>query len=124
MVHDGRPNSPLATLPHAFDMRSEILSWSLLNTPKPKPFWTLSRRRSTQARVFFGVVSALAAYLDLAVTPFLGEPRETGFEWPTAGVMVDECGVDAERVANPERLEVQFEGVTDENGSEAVLGAR
>ena len=41
---------------------------------------------NASARVFFGVVSALAACLDLAVTPFLGEPCETGFEWPTAGV--------------------------------------
>ena len=37
-------------------------------------------------------------------------------------MVVDECGVDAERVADPERLEVRFEGVTDENGSGAALG--
>ena len=30
------------------------------------------------ARIFFGVVSALAARLDLAPTPFLGEPCEPG----------------------------------------------
>ena len=64
---------------------------------------------NASAHVFFGVVSALAACLDLAVTPFLGEPSESGFEWTTAGVVVDECGVDAERVADPERLEVRFE---------------
>ena len=50
--------------------------------------------------------------------PFLGEPCETGFEWSTAGVVVDECGVDVERVADPERLEVRFE--EDEGG--AALG--
>ena len=44
--------------------------------------------------------------------PFLGEPCETGFEWSTAEVVVDECGVDVERVADPECLEVRFEGVT------------
>ena len=40
------------------------------------------------------------------------------------GMVVDECGVDAERIADPERLEVRFEGVTDENGSGAALGVR
>jgi len=73
------------------------------------------------ARIFFGVVSALAACLDLAVTPFLGEPSEPGFEWSTAGVVVYECGVDAEGVADSESLEVGFEGVTDEDRGGATL---
>ena len=38
-------------------------------------------------------------------------------------MVADECGVDAERMADPERLEFRFEGVTDENGSGAALGA-
>ena len=75
----------------------------------------------TGACVFFGVVSALALCLDFAVTPFLGELTETGFERSTAEVVVDECGADAERVANPEHLEIGFEGVTDEDGCGAAL---
>ena len=47
--------------------------------------WTLSRSKSTQARVFFGVVSALALCLDLAVTTFPGELGEPKFDWSTAG---------------------------------------
>lgn len=45
------------------------------------------------------------ARLDLAVTPFLGEPCEPGFEWPTAGVVEHECSIDAEGVADPESFE-------------------
>ena len=67
-------------------------------------------------------MSALALCLDRAATPFLGEPTETRFERSTAGVVVDGCGVDAVRVANPEHLEVGFEGVTDEDGCRATLG--
>ena len=47
------------------------------------------------ARVFFGVVCALAVCLELAVTPFLGQP--------------------CEEVADPEGFEVGFEGATDED---------
>ena len=34
--------------------------------------------------------------LDVALTPFLGEPCQKGFKWSASEVMVDECGVDAE----------------------------
>jgi hypothetical protein len=84
-----------------------MLSWSVLN---------LQKQINVGARVFFGDVSALAARLDLAVTPFLGELCEPGFEWLTAGEVVHVCGVDTEGRADPEGFEVRFEGVTDEDG--------
>ena len=116
MVHDGSSNNAVATPPvralHVF--KDAFMVGTVLNF-EPKEI-------NASACVFFGVISALAACLDLAVTPFLGEPCESGFGWPTAGMVVDECGVDTERVADPERLEVRFEGVTDENGSGAALG--
>jgi hypothetical protein len=40
------------------------------------------------------------------------------------GVVVHECGVDAEGVTDPEGFEVGFEGVTDEDGCGTALGAR
>jgi hypothetical protein len=40
-------------------------------------------------------------------------------KWSTVGVVVHECGVDAEGVADPERFQVGFDGVTDEDGSGA-----
>ena len=42
------------------------------------------------------------------------------FEWSTEAV-VHECGVDAERVADPEHFEVEFGRVTDEDGEELGL---
>ena len=54
--------------------------------------------------------------LDLALSPFLGEPCKSRFEGLTAGVVVHECGVDAEGVAYLEGFEVGFEGVTDDDG--------
>ena len=44
------------------------------------------------------------------------------FEWSTAVVVVDECGVDTDGMADPEGFEIGFEGVTDENGCGAALG--
>jgi hypothetical protein len=38
------------------------------------------------------------------------------------GVVVDECGIDAEGVADPEGFVVGLEGVTDEDGGGAALG--
>ena len=35
--------------------------------------------------------------------------------------MLDECGVDAKGVANPEGFEAGFEGATDEDGGEVAL---
>jgi hypothetical protein len=61
------------------------------------------------------------AHLDLALTPFLGEPCEPGFEGSTAGVVVDECGVVAEGMADPERFQVGFERA-DEDGGGFVFG--
>lgn len=75
----------------------------------------------TSASVFFGVVSTLAPCLDFAVTPLLGEPCESGLEWSTAGVVIYQCGVDAEGVADPEGFEIGFEGVTDEDGRGTAL---
>ena len=46
------------------------------------------------------------------------------FEWSTTGMVVHECGVDAERVADPERFEVGFERMTDEDGEELGLDVR
>jgi hypothetical protein len=66
-------------------------------------------------------VSALTARLDLALTPFLNEPSEPGFEWSAVGV-VNGCGVDSEGVADPEGFVVGLEGVTDEDGGGAALG--
>ena len=70
----------------------------------------------------FGVMSTHPARLDLAVTPFLGEPCEPGFEWPTAGVVEHECSIDAEGVAGPESSEAGHMGVTDEDGG--AIGVR
>ena len=123
MVYDSRSNSSLATsaarprhaLKDAFLVGLELTKTGAVLDFEPKQVHACTC-------VFFGVVSALAACLDLAATPFFGEPREARFEWTTAGVMVDERGVDAEGVANPERLEVRFQGVTDEDGGGGTLG--
>ena len=48
------------------------------------------------------------------MTPLFGEPGQSGFEWSAAGVVIYECGVNAEGVADPEGLEVGFEGVANE----------
>ena len=50
MVYNGSSHSPLPTHPHAFVMRSKMLSWWVLNSPNPVPFWILSRNKPTQAR--------------------------------------------------------------------------
>lgn len=55
------------------------------------------------------------------MAPFLREPCEPWFEWSTTGVVVYQCGINAEGVANPEGFEVGFEGVTDEDGCGASL---
>jgi hypothetical protein len=68
-------------------------------------------------------VSDLAARLDLAVIPFLGEPCEPGFEWLTAGEVLHVCGVGTKGMADPEGFEVRFEGVT-RRGWMLHLGAR
>ena len=59
---------------------------------------------------------ALKDVLGLALTPLLGEPCQTRFKWSTSEVMVDECGVDAEGSADPDRYQVLFKGVTDKDG--------
>ena len=84
--------------------------------------WTLSQRRSTQAHASSSGSSPPSPRVWISCT-LSWELCESGFEGPTAGMVVDECGVDAERMADPERLKVRFEGVTDENGSGAALGA-
>lgn len=116
MVHDGSPD-PLPTPPDrsrhpfkdAFIVRLELAEPGTVLDFEPKEV-------HAGTCVFFGVVSTLALSLDLAVTPFLGEPCESGFEWSTAGVVVHQRGVDAEGVTDPEGFEVGFEGVTDEDG--------
>ena len=71
MVHDGSSHSALATPParppHAL---RDALSWWVLNSPNPAPFASEPKAINAGARVFFGVVSALAGRLDLALTPF------------------------------------------------------
>ena len=122
-------------------MTNDINSHSVLATPPARPRHALKpiltvvlelaesgpdlgfepKQINAGMRIFFGVVSALATRLDLALAPFLGEPCRSGFEWWTAGV-VDECGVDAEGMADAEGFEVGFKGVTDEDGNGAGLG--
>jgi hypothetical protein len=41
---------PWSPLLHALATRSKMLSWSVLNSPNPSPFWILSRSKSMQAR--------------------------------------------------------------------------
>ena len=125
MVHDGSSDSALTTPParsrHA--LKDALLVGLELAESGPVLDFE-SKQINAGARVFFGVVSALAARLNLAATPFLGEPSEPGFEWSTTGVVVCKCGVDAEGVADPEGFEVGFKGVTDEDGGGATLGCK
>jgi hypothetical protein len=59
---------------------------------------------------------ALPTGLDLSSDPFFGKPCEPGFEGPSTGVVISECCVDAEWVADFEGFEVGFKGVTEEDG--------
>lgn len=110
MVHNGRSDAPLPTPParpsHA--LKDAFIVCFELAEPGPVLDFE-SEELHASACVFFGVVSALAARLNFAVTPFFGEPCETGFEGSTAGVVVHECGVDAEGMAYVEGFEVGFE---------------
>ena len=81
-------------------MTKDINSHSVLATPPARPRHALKptltvvlelaesgpdfgfepKQVNAGTRGFFGVVSALAARLDLALTPFLGEQCRSGFE--------------------------------------------
>ena len=123
MVHDSSSHAPLPTPPTRPRHTLKNTLIIRLELAEPSPVLDLEPKKiDTGARVFFGVVSALATRLDLAVTPFFGEPCETGFEGSTAGMVVCECGVDAEGVADSEGFEVGFEGVTNEDRGGALRG--
>src|SRR6266550_680231 len=69
----------------------------------------LLEQTDASARVFFGVVPALAAVLDLAAAPLSRKPRQAGFQRPSAWVVIDERGVNAEWMTDFERFEVRLE---------------
>lgn len=123
MIHDGPSDCPLPTPP---TRPSHTLEYALIirfKLTKPRPVLDLEPKEvDARPRIFFGIVSALAARLDLAVTPFFGEPCEAGFEWSTTGMVVHECCIDAEWVADAESFEVGFEGVANEDGGWAIWG--
>jgi hypothetical protein len=111
MIHDVSSHGALATPPARPAMRSKPFSWRGLNSLNPARF-ILSRGKSTQAR------TPSSGRIRPRADTVTGEPCESGFEWS------DECSVDAEGIADPERFEVVFEGVTDEDEGGAALGAR
>jgi hypothetical protein len=125
MVHDGSSHSPLVTPPACPRHALKDALMVCLELAESVPVLDFEPKQvNAGTRVFFGVVSALAVRLDLALTPFLSESCESGFEQSTAGVVVHECGVDAEGVTAPERFEVGFKGVTDEDGGGPGVGCK
>ena len=123
MVHDGRAHRSLPTPPTRPGHPLEYALIVCLELAEPGPVLDLELEQiDARPCIFFGVVSALAARLNLTVTPLFGEPCEPGFERSTARVVVHECGVDAERVTDPEGFEIGFERVTNEDGGGAAWG--
>lgn len=92
----------------------------LLIAPAPIAAVNLALGLPKHVRLLQGLC---ATRLNHAVTPLFGESCEAGFEGSSAGIVIRECGVDAEGVANPECFQVGFEGVTDEGGSGASRGS-
>ena len=59
--------------------------------------------------VFFCIMAAFTTVLDLATAPFLCEPSESRFQWPTSRVVVKQGRVNATRVTVLYRTQVGFE---------------
>ena len=96
-------------MPHALAMRSTMLSVGLELAESRTVLDSASKQIDEAAGVSSSWRSCPPSpCLDVALTPFLGEPCQTGFEWSTSEVMVDECGIDAEGLAHPDRCEVPF----------------
>ena len=81
--------------------------------PTTTPAWPFRPLPPTPAHCSQSITPATR--LDLAVTLLCGEPCKAGFEGSTAGVVVCECGVNAEGVADSE-------GVSNEDRDGAVKG--
>ena len=110
MVHDNSSRSALAT--PAARPRHALKDGLMVGLELAESGPALDfepKQVSAGTRVFFGAVSTLVAHLYLVVTQFLYGFRESGYWWSTAGVLVYECSVNAERVADPEGFEVGFE---------------
>jgi hypothetical protein len=86
MVHDGSSHCAL-TIPAArpgHALKDAILV--RLERAESAPVLNFEPKEvNGGACVCFGVVSALTVRLDLALTPFLSEPTEPGFEWSAVG---------------------------------------
>ena len=110
----GLPRPTMAAvgaLPHAFAMRSKMLLWSVLNSPNPSSVLDFGKKQiNSGARVFFGVLSTLAARLDLAPTPLLESHVSPGLsDRPRGRWWMTGCQC-TEEMADLEDFEVGFGG--------------
>jgi len=73
----------------------------------------LLQQIETRARVLFGIMSAFSSRLNLTPTLFFCQPCQPGLKRPSARMVIDDRGVDAEGMADFESFEVRFEGVSE-----------
>src|SRR5690606_28207058 len=102
-IHNSRPDRARPTTSPPVCPRHPLKDGLLVGfvLAKTRPFFEFaSEQVETGACVFFGVVPSFTPRLDFAAAPFLGEPGETGFEWPAARVVVHQSRVEAVGVAD------------------------